>query len=219
LQDAGELTPSFTAEVDRHVAIKTYAGLKIESLSLEGKAGDYLRSTVSVKGMSEETDTLTGSLTTPTKKSFQFTNGSLSIDSDPFTDVSGATFTLTNGLDDGSQTLGSGLYFSEPEFDLRTAEITIDAFYDSDSDTIRDEKYVAGAKAAVILTYVSPEEIETGEAYKIVITMPNVEITEAHPNIAGRDRIMLQLKGKALEVGATEPLTIEYYSEKVTAYI
>jgi hypothetical protein len=214
LIDGSTSLPSFTAVVDRKVATPAYTGNKVSSLSLDAKPSDYIRATVNVKGRAEEAGSLNGAITTPQKKSFRFVNGTLTIDGAEFADVTSVNISIDNALDDGVQTLGTGYYTSEMEHSERVINVDFECLYNSASDTIREDKYkVDGASANIFLTFETPEEIETGEKFTFTVALPNVVIQEAHPNISGKDRINLNLKGQALEPVGGEAITITIFDD------
>jgi len=216
LADHNATLPSFTAIIDRKAATPAYTGLKVASLSIEAKAQDYLRSTISVKGKAESAGSLAVGLTSPSLKSFRFVNGTMTIDAVEFAEVTSVDLSIDNALDDGEQTLGSGYYTSEMEHNERVVTINFEAFYNTASNTVREDKYkIDGASAAVVLTFETPDEIEAGEKYTLEITLPKVVITEANPGVSGKDKLKITFAGQALQ-GASEPITIVYYDDENT---
>ena len=55
--------PSLTLVVNRKAAVKKYPGCTISTLSLDCAAGDYVKGSVDIKGIKEETGTLNSELT------------------------------------------------------------------------------------------------------------------------------------------------------------
>ena len=204
--------PSFSAVVNRKFSTPAYTGLKIQSMSLEAKSADYIRGTFSVQGSGKEEVGTIETLPIPTMKAYRFVNGQLTIDGVEFAEVSSVKVDINNQLDEGQQTLGSGYYKTEGEHNEREITIGIDCFYNAQSNTIREEKYKTdGATANIVLTFESPEEIETGEKNRFVFNLPNVVITAANPNVAGREKIELTIDGQALETATQEALEVLVY--------
>ena len=212
LTEPDETLPSFTAVIDRKFAVPAYTGLKVSSFSLEAQSADYIRSSLSLQGSGKEEEGEVVTLPIPTLKAFRFVNGSLTLDGVEFGEVSSVKLDINNQLDEGDFTLGSGYYRSEGQHNEREVSISIDCFYNAKSNTIRENKYKTdGATANIILTFESPEEIETGEKIRFEVILPNVVITEANPNVSGKEKIELTLEGMALEGIETEPITINVF--------
>jgi hypothetical protein len=216
---ATDSLPSCTLHVDRKIAIKEYTGCKVSSLKLDAKSGDYLRATVSLKGKAEATGEFATGLSASQLKAFKFLNGTCSIDGAPNTNITGVSLSYDNKLDDGDITLGSGLYSTEPEHSLRDIQVTLDTFYDDTTEGIREDNYKVGATASIAFTFISPSEIASGKPYKFTVTIPNVDVTAADANIGGRDKVKVSLTGKALAIGSTSPITVEYWDIETDAYM
>ncbi|AFG37630.1 phage tail tube protein [Spirochaeta africana] len=206
--------PSFTAVIDRKVAVPAYTGLKVSTLSMEASSGDYIRMTASLQGSGKEEAGSLENLDAPVLKAFRFVNGSLTIDGTEFAQVTAVNLNIDNQLDEGEQTLGSGYYRDEGEHNEREVSVSIDCFYNAAANTIREEKYKAdGATAAISMTFETPEEIEPGEKYRFTVELPNVVITDASPNVAGREKIDLTIEGEALETDLEEAITVTVYDD------
>lgn len=204
--------PSFTAVIDRKISVPAYTGLKMQSMSLEASSKDYIRGTFNVQGSGKEEDGAVENLPIPVLKAYRFVNGVLTLDGTEFGDVSNVSIEVNNNLDEGVSTLGSGYYSSEGEHNEREITINIDCFYNAASNTIREQKYKEdGATANIELTFESPEEIEDGEKNRFTIQLPNVVITEANPNVGGKDKIEITLNGTALETETEEAITALVY--------
>jgi hypothetical protein len=213
-----ESLPSFSAIVDRHVAVKAYTGLKVGSLKLEAKAGDYLRATVSCKGKDEEAGTKNASLKIPSAKAYRFAGGSCTFDSIEFGDVTGVTVDYSNELDEGEQTLASGYNGTENEPQARKITISIETAYNSASETVREGKFKTEATVAVKLRFVSPDEIVIGTKHAIEIELPLVAITECSPAVSGKEKLKLSIAGTALESDTAEAIIITLIDDKNAKY-
>jgi hypothetical protein len=203
--------PSMTMVIDRKAAVKQYAGCKVNSFKLDAKSGDYLRATVSIKGLDEATGTVNGALIPASKKAFKFVGGTLTVDAVSFANIVGVNLSIDNKLIDVESTLTTGLLAPEPTQGTREITISIDALYDAPADTLRESKYKAGALASIVFMFESPDEIVATKKYRIGFSLPNVDINQCDVNVSGREVIHMQIQGKALQIGSTEPITVTVY--------
>ena len=220
--------PKFTAVVDRHVAIKKYTGNKVDSMTINCQAGDYMRIDFSGRGKDEDTGSL-ASLSIPDLKAFRFAGGSVTFDGVEFGDVTGVQFNYNNALDDGEQTTGSGYYGTENEPQKREITVSIDTFYNTASETVREGKYKTESTVAVVLKFDSPslaydadsdDEEDDGDVhYSIEISMPLVVVTSCDPNVSGPEKLRLTNSGTATESTGTDAVTITLVDKKNTKYL
>lgn len=211
--------PSFTAVVNRHVAAKAYTGLKVESLKIEAKAGDYVRITMSVKGKAEQAGIIDRTLSIPDIKAFRFAGGSCTFDGVEFGDATGFTIEIKNTLDEGDQTLGSGYYGTENEPQGREVSISVETSYNAKTETVREQKYKTENNVDVKLKFVSPSEVIDDINYELGIDLPKVAVTECSPNVGGKEKITLTINGKALEGPDTEAVTVTLIDGLDTKYL
>lgn len=209
--------PHIIAVVDRKVAVKGYVSCKVESFSLEASVNDYVRGSVTLRGYDEQSDELE-SLTAPTTRAFQFKDGTLTVDGANYADVTSFSFDYSNNLEDDLYTLGSGDYMSEIEPQAREITASLDTLYTSATESTREDKFKTGSTAALVLTFESSEEIESGYPYQMVIEMPLCYITEANPQIGGPDRITQSLSVKATEDASNEAVTITLRDDESSEY-
>lgn len=217
LADANGAFPSYTFIVDRKVAVKKYAGGKVESLSLECKAGDYVKGTVNIKAKDETSGSLTAGLTF-SKNSFK-TIGATLVVGGVTHDVNNATFTLANNLQESEQTYGLGLYNPEPLHSTRDITIDFDIPYSTAIDTLKDTYLLTNDLAnTAVLTLLSPSMVTGTSPYKVVLTLNNVSVTDVSYNVSSTGVISAKVSAKALAIGSTEPLTAEIYDGTTAAY-
>ena len=208
---ASALLPSLTFVMDRHAAVKKYAGCTIGSLSLECAAGDYVKFSADLKGIKEEAGALTSGLTLSIP-AYRCTNASFTIGGTSF-DISNATWKLDNALEDADKTYASGLYLGQPQHGQREVSIDFDIPYNAGFETFKSTYLDTETNAAIVLTFQS-----TNSDYKVSITMPNVAITDADAGISGTGKISASASGVALTVGSTEPVTVVVEDKTSTAY-
>ncbi len=164
--------------------MKKYTGCKVDSFSLEGAAGDYVKFTVSVKAKDESTGSL-ASLSALALQSFKTVNATLTLGGTTY-DSKSVKFNLKNNLQDVGQTYGSGLYNLEPIHGQREATVDIDLNYGSDTETLFDTNYVTDTKiASIVWTLKSPSVVTGSTNYTVTITLNNVAITSVERNVNG----------------------------------
>lgn len=210
--------PKFSAVVDRHVAVKAYTGCKVDSMQISGKAGDYIRITLSGKGKTEEAGSVVSSLLVPSIKAFKFAGATITFDGTEFGDVTSVDFSYNNALDEGEQTSGSGIYGTEPEPQKRDISANLEVFFNAASNTIRDGKFKQNATAAVVLKFESPDEAASGTKYSMEISMPLFVITDCNPNVNGSEKIKMTISGKATESASLDAVKITLVDKKNSKY-
>lgn len=211
--------PSLSVTIDRQVDVHGYSGLKVNTLSLDATAKDYLRSTISLTGKTEENNKALEDLAYESRAPFIFRGGQVTIDTYTYeAEITSVAINYSNNLEDGQWTMGSGLYMIEPEVQKRMITITLESLYNPTIDAIRSSKFKGGVTASVVLYFVSSESVETDINYQLKIEMPYVQITSASPNVSGPDRITISLDGTALE-GASEACTVTLTDNQAAAYL
>jgi len=209
--------PSFSATIDRKQAVKAYTGCKVDTAKIEAHSQDTLRITLGIKARTEAAGAA-AVLTGPSLKSFKFAGASLTIGGTSFASATDFVLDILNHLSEEKPNIGTGLYSPEPTHETREIKIQIDADYDAQTEGIHENNLKAGALVALVAKFYSASEVEAGKPYEIDITIPNIEITEASPNVGGRGKISISIVGNAVAVGSTEPITIEFFSGDVAAY-
>jgi len=216
--DAADILPSASITVDRKVAVKGYTGCKCNSMGIEISQGDYVKLSMSFKGKSEEAGALQA-LATPTLKAFKFVQGTVKVNGAAAAYVTGAKIDLSNNLDDGGKTLGSGLYNSEYEHQDREVKISMDVNYIAAVETVRENYFKTGATIALDLEFESSENIEAGYPYSLAISAPLVNITDLSPAVSDTGKLTTTIEGICLENDANEPITISVIDSKDTEYL
>jgi len=212
LGGANSALPSLTLVVDRKAAIKKYPGCTIASLSLDCAAGDYVKGSIELKGIKEETGTLNANLTGFTIPSYRCTSATFTIGGATF-DISSASFKLDNALEDAPKTYASGLYPGQPAHGVRSVTISFEIPYSASVDNLKDTYLTTEANASVVLTFSS-----SNSDYSIKLTIPNLSINDIEASVGGTGLISATVSGEAISVGSTEPLTIEVTDKTSTAY-
>ena len=215
--------PSFTATIDRHIAVKKYTGCKTSSFGFSCTNGDYVRLSFSGTGKDEVAGSLASGVDFPTEKAFRFAGGTCTLDGTSYGAITNVSFNLNNNLDAGEQTLGSGYYGTEQQPQKREATIQLDAEYDATTEGIHEDNFKTGTAAEVVLEFISPEEVETGLPYSIKIILPAVVVTECSPVIGGTDKIRVTINGTATETiddgDIVEAVTVELVDKTAGKYL
>lgn len=216
-QDPDTPLPSYSIYVDRKVASKVYSGAMVQSLKLSAKVKDYVRATLEFLAKDEADDDVTSS-TPPSLKSYKMVGGTFTLGATAC-DVASFELDYQNNLEPGPQLNTSGLYISQPLQGARKISFTIEVPYDAESELIRETNFKTEALLATAVFHLeSPSIIATTYKYRMDITLRNVAILEAHPNINDAGYQMIQIKGEATAVGATEPITAVIYDATASEY-
>ena len=210
--------PKLSILVDRIVGVVRYVGSKLDSVSLSAQPQDYLRASFSVRGY-DETSGTKQALSASTKRPYQFVDGALTLDSATQADVTNFTMDYSNNLENDAFTLNGSTRMVEIEPQKRDITFQVEARYTTTTNTTRSAKFKAGATVALELTFESTEEIESGYPYRLTIAAPNCYVTEAHPSVAGPDRIMINMAMRATETGGVSPVTITVRDAEATNYL
>lgn len=210
--------PSYTMIINRKVSTKKYSGVKVDSLTLDAKAGDFVKGSISFKAKDETAGT-TASLAALALKSFKTIGATFVMGATTY-NINNASFNLSNNLITLDQDYSTGLYSPEPLHSRREATIDFDIPYDTNIDTLKDTNLLTDVLiGSVVLTLVSPSMITGTTPYKVVITMNNVAITDISHNVSGANSIIgAKVSGVALSIGSTAPVVVEIYDATSTAY-
>lgn len=214
----GNSLPHLTLTIDRKVSVKDYVSCKVNSFSMEAGVNDYVRGTASIIGYDEATGSLE-TLSAPTTKAFQFKDGAITVDGSNYADVTSVSLEYSNNLEDDLYTLGSGDYMKEIEPQAREITATLETLYTSATESTRENKFKTGSTAALVLTFTSSEEIETGYPYELQVEMPLCYITEASPQVGGPDRITQSLNVRATEDSSNEAITVTLTDDSSSDYL
>lgn len=210
--------PSYTIVIDRIADIFQYIGCKIESFKLSGAAGDFIKVDVNIVGQAEEVGAETASLTKSTLKPFLFSGGSLTFGSTEV-EITSVDLEYKNGLKNDIQTNITGLYVYEPQPSERQISINCEMLFDDTSLEQYASYYKTDTTFALELEFVSSEEIETGLAYSMKITIPAVQIVGTDFNVKGKDTLKHIFEIKAVDNGTNELITIVLINKKNTKYV
>ena len=202
LCEAAEPLPSLTVIVHRRAATKAYAGCTIASLSLECAAGDYVKGSIDLRGVKEESGTLNESLKGFTVPSYRCTAATFSVGGESL-DIASATLRIDNALEAAPRTYASGLYSGKPQHGRRSVGIAFEIPYTERVEQLKDTYLTAETCAAIELFFTS-----SNPDYSIQITLPNVSIGSVEANVGGSGILQASIDGEALSVGAEEPIEV-----------
>jgi len=207
--------PSCGLTLDRVTHVKQYTGVKLNGLSLQANAEDYLVGNFTIVGKDEEAGTLE-SLSLPSENSYTFVGGVVTVDTEDLSgSVESVSLDISNNLD---VVPAITRYIREPEPMDRDIKFSIECLFDSDIDTLREDHYITNAAVAVYLQFVSSSLIETGEYHRFDITIPVGIITELHPSVGGKEKIKATIEGYAAD-NSGDPIEIDFYDDLDTEYL
>lgn len=198
-----ETLPSITLLVDRKASVKKYAGVTVSALTLECAAGDYVKGSIDLKGVKEESGERSSVPSSFTIPAYRCTAAVFRVGDEVF-DISSATFKVDNALEDAPRTYASGLYAGQPQHAKRSVTISFEIPYSGDVDAFRDRYLVSEENVSVNLLFTSADK----EKQKYEIAMPFVSISSVSASVGGTGALTASAEGEALSVGSTEPLTI-----------
>lgn len=198
-----ETLPSLTLLVDRKASVKKYAGVTVSALTLECAAGDYVKGSIDLKGVKEETGERSSVPSSFTIPAYRCTAAVFRVGDEAF-DISSATFKVDNALEDAPRTYASGLYAGQPQHAKRSVTISFEIPYSGDVDAFRDRYLVSEENVSVNLLFTSADK----EKQKYEIAMPFVSISSVSASVGGTGALTASVEGEALSIGSTEPLTI-----------
>ena len=95
----------------------------------------------------------------------------------------------------------------------------IEALFDTDLETIRSSKFMAGATADIDLVFTSTETAGASLPYRLTITAPLCYVTDNSVPIPDGGRLKTTLQLKATQNDSNQPLTIVLRDLQGTKYI
>lgn len=209
--------PSKTVYINRKQAIKKYSGMKVSQIKISGKAGDYIRVSITLKGKDESTGAIV-TTTLPTRKSYKFLGATILAGATnlEFTDFD---LTIDNALDDGIQTSASGAYLTEPIHGTRKVKLDIGSPYEANAEAIREANLKTDTLISSIVLHIeSPEIIAGASKFRADITLNNCVVLSEPVNVQGRGMLTTKISTEATAVGAAEPLEVVIYDDQASAY-
>jgi hypothetical protein len=95
---------------------------------------------------------------------------------------------------------------------------TIEVLYSATTDATRETYFKTGTVCSAVITFTSDEMVAGPDPYKLTITLPNIYITDASPQVGGPDRIRQTLSFTASEQSSTEAITVTLQDGKNAKY-
>ena len=190
----------------------TYAGCKVDQLSLMNGVGDFLKAEMNIVGKSETTGTGLATAVYPITggaASFAYLNwtqGAITIAGSPVGVVTDIKIDINNNIKSDRYFLGAAT-MSEPIIAAMT-EISGSVTVEFDGLT-NYNRFVNGTVAALTATWTGATAIESTTYPAVLVNLPNVRFDGDTPNVKGPDVITHDLKFKVLYDGSTGPITID----------
>lgn len=198
-----EELPSLTVLVDRKASVKKYVGVTISAFSLDCAAGDYVKGSVDLKGIKEESGTKNSDNAKFTIPAYRCTSAVFKVADEVF-DISSASFKVDNALEDAPKTYATGLYVGQPQHAQRSVTISFEIPYTENIESFKEKYLVTEQTARISLLFTSSDK----EKQKYEIIMPYVAITSVSASVGGTGALTASIDGEALSSGAEEPLVI-----------
>ncbi|MEI6202816.1 MAG: phage tail tube protein, partial [Enhydrobacter sp.] len=190
----------------------TYAGCKVDQLSLMNGVGDFLKAEMNIVGKSETTGTGLATAVYPITggaASFAYLNwtqGAITIAGSPVGVVTDIKIDINNNIKSDRYFLGAAT-MNEPIIAAMT-EISGSVTVEFDGLT-NYNRFVNGTVAALTATWTGATAIESTTYPAVLVNLPNVRFDGDTPNVKGPDVITHDLKFKVLYDGSTGPITID----------
>ena len=191
----------------------TYAGVKVDQLSLSNSVGDFLKAEMTLVGKSEVTNTSLATATYPitgSASAFQYLNwtqGAITIGGSPVGVVTDFSVDVNSNIKSDRYFLGAAT-MNEPIIAAMT-EISGSVTVEFDGLT-NYNRFVNGTVAALTATWTGATAIESTTYPSLLVSLANVRFDGDTPNVKGPDIITHDLKWKALYDGTTGPIVIDY---------
>ena len=212
LCDVNQNLPSTTIVIDRKAVVKKYPGCTISSFSLTCAAGDFVKGSIDIKGVREETGSLNTSLPNFSIPSYKCISATFSVGGSIF-DISSASLKIDNALEESPKTYSSGLYSGQPQHGKRSVTLDFEIPYSSAIEDFKLNYLTTENNTEVVLTFAS-----SISDYKIEVIIPNLSINDVSANIGGTGILTASITGEALSVGDIEPIEVNITDKISTPY-
>lgn len=221
--DEDEHLPAFTVKVDRKVDQFAYTGCKINSLTLSASAGDYLKADINLVGRDETTGATMQTLSPSSLKAFKFAQGKMyTVTSGVRTeiaDVDNVSVEINNNLDYQTQTTSTGDHYAQAEVGTREINVTAEAIYSTDAESIRNTYYKSDATVGIDLEFISDEMASGTTPYKLTISLPCCQLSDADANMGGLDTLKQNMTFNVVDNLTDELITIALVNADANASI
>lgn len=172
----GDYLPSITFNINRMASVLKYLGMTANSLSFSASAGDRLKLDIGYVGKTEDSGSMTSSLSDLDSAVFAFKLSQLAVSiGDTAIDCESITFNYNNNCDNSVQTTGTGLYHAQPKPGKRECTAEISALFDSTTEGIRTDKFKTDAIVSLTATFTD------GSGNILAFSLPSAQI-ESMPN-------------------------------------
>lgn len=218
LQDAVNQLQAKTIVIDRKLAVSKYSGCKVDSLSLDCPAGDFVKGSIAIKAKDEATG-VTAGLSALALKNYKLASATLTIGGTTFPAKS-VKFNLKNNLQEAPQNYTSGLYLPEPVHGQRDISFEVETEYSASVETLKSTYEITDTLVtSLVLTFQSASIITGSTPYKVTITANNLAVDDISDPVSSPGQYMMSnIKLSACMIGSTEPLQAQIWDATSTAY-
>ena len=171
--------PSLSFLIDKKADVFGYTGCKINSLSFSTAAEDFLNVEAEIFGKDELTgQSLSTSISPSPLKAFVFNGGSVKLGGSVMADITSISFNYTNNLENTLQTTSTGLYYKEPQPNLREITCDLEMLYSTEAESFRNSFFKTDDIVSLELNFISSEMAVSSTPYSLVVTIPATQVTE-----------------------------------------
>lgn len=188
----------------------SYLGCKIAEWELSNSPDEFLLCSLTIDARDETTAQALAAASAPTATDiFHWAGGSFTIggSATPLIDFS---LQGNNGLKTDRFFLAGTNLKSQP-IQAAMAEITGEVTVDFDGLT-QYNRFVGGTHAAIVGTWVSALEYDTGLPFKVVVTLPACRFDGETPGIEAGETLQQAMPIKVVDDGTNPPISIDYYT-------
>jgi hypothetical protein len=176
---------SYTFLVDKKTDIFVYNGCKINSLSFSTAPEDFLNLDVEMFGKDElYNGTFVTTISPSPLKAFVFNGGKVYLAGTEMADVTSISFSYSNNLENTIQTTSTGLYYVEPQANLRELNCDLEMLYSAAAEQWRKDWFKTDDILSVKLEFTSREKIVDNIPYKFTIEIAAAQVSECSNSVS-----------------------------------
>ena len=210
--------PSLTFSFDKKTGIFIYTGCKINALSFSCAQEDFLNIDLDIFGRDELYGSNLSVITPSIRRPFTFNGGKVYLAGVEMADITSVNFSYTNNLENAIQTTSTGLYYKEPQPNLREITIDLEMLYSTEAETWRRDWFKTDDVLSVKLEFTHIEKITDGNPYKLTIEIPAAQCTECSMAVSDANGIRQSASLVGIDNSVDTLITVTLKNAVTTAY-
>jgi hypothetical protein len=211
--------PSLSFLIDKKTDVFGYTGCKINSLSFSTAAEDFLNVEAEIYGKDELTgQTLSTSINSSPLKAFVFNGGSVKLGGSVMADITSISFNYVNNLENTLQTTSTGLYYKEPQPNLREITCELEMLYSTEAETFRSSFFKTDDIVSLELSFISNEIAAGTTPYSLTITIPATQVVECSNAISDANGVKQSASLTGIDNGVNPVCTWVLKNTYTSAY-